>query len=154
MAKLTIRRATPSDASDVRLLVQQSYAAYIPRMGRRPAPMDQDYAELLQSADAWVAELEREIVGIAIAHVHPDHVLLENLAVLPAAQGHGVGRRLLKVVEDHAAVTGRTPVRLYTTEAMTENLAFYPRQGDRETGRAEQDGFRRVFFSKTISAAP
>ena len=41
-------------------------------------------------------------------------------------------------------------MRLYTNEAMTENLSFYPRHGYRETGRAVQDGFRRVFFSKTV----
>jgi hypothetical protein len=33
---------------------------------------------------------------------------------------------------------------------MTENLTFSPRHGYRETGRALQDGYRRVFFSKTV----
>jgi hypothetical protein len=33
---------------------------------------------------------------------------------------------------------------------MTENLAYYPRHGYRETRRAEEQGFRRVFFSKTL----
>jgi hypothetical protein len=31
---------------------------------------------------------------------------------------------------------------------MTENLAYCPRHGYTETHRAEQDGFRRVFFTK------
>ncbi len=33
---------------------------------------------------------------------------------------------------------------------MTENLAYYPRHGYAETHRAEQDGFRRVFFRKRL----
>jgi len=47
---------------------------------------------------------------------------------------------------------GLSQVRLYTNEAMTENLAYYPRRGYAETHRAEQGGFRRVFFSKVITA--
>ena len=42
-------------------------------------------------------------------------------------------------------------IRLYTNEAMTENLAYHPRRGYAETDRAEQDGFRRVFFRKRIA---
>ena len=48
------------------------------------------------------------------------------------------------------AELGFSEVRLYTNEAMTENLSFYPRHGYHETGRAVQEGFRRVFFSKTV----
>lgn len=44
-------------------------------------------------------------------------------------------------------------MRLYTNEAMTENLDFYARAGYREIGRGEQDGFRRVFFVKELPAA-
>jgi hypothetical protein len=51
---------------------------------------------------------------------------------------------------DGTSIRGVTEVRLYTNEAMTENLSFYPRHGYRETGRAVQDGFRRVYFSKTV----
>jgi hypothetical protein len=33
---------------------------------------------------------------------------------------------------------------------MSENLDYYPRRGYRETHRAEQDGYRRVFFTKLL----
>jgi hypothetical protein len=33
---------------------------------------------------------------------------------------------------------------------MTENLVYYPKHGYAETHRAEQDGFRRVFFRKRL----
>jgi hypothetical protein len=45
---------------------------------------------------------------------------------------------------------GLPEVRLYTNEAMTENLDYYPRRGYRETHRATQNGYRRVFFSKIL----
>jgi ribosomal protein S18 acetylase RimI-like enzyme len=79
-----------------------------------------------------------------------DHLLLETVAVAPGAQGKGYGGLLLDRAESDAAELGYSEVRLYTNEAMTENLTFYPRHGYRETGRAVQDGFRRVYFSKAV----
>jgi ribosomal protein S18 acetylase RimI-like enzyme len=76
---------------------------------------------------------------------------LENLAVRPSWQGRGVGSRLLALTEDEARRQGLAEIRLYTNEAMTENIAYYPRHGYVETHRAEQDGFRRVFFSKRLA---
>lgn len=35
---------------------------------------------------------------------------------------------------------------------MTENLDYYPRRGYRETHRGEQDGYQRVYFTKTLTA--
>jgi GNAT superfamily N-acetyltransferase len=65
-------------------------------------------------------------------------------------QGRGIGGRLLALAEDHTRRHGLHEVRLYTNEAMTENLAYYPRRGYVESHRAEQDGFRRVFFRKRV----
>ena len=80
-----------------------------------------------------------------------DHLLLDTIAVAPGAQGGGQGRRLLERAERDAIEQGLSEVRLCTNEAMTENLVYYPRHGYRETGRAVQDGYRRVFFSKSLA---
>jgi ribosomal protein S18 acetylase RimI-like enzyme len=145
-----IRRAAAPDASAVRDLVQRSYAPYVARMNRRPAPMDQNYDDLLDTSDSWLAEDDGRIIGVIVTRLYPDHLLIETVAVLPEAQRHGVGSQLLELAEDHAVACGLHEVRLYTNEVMTENLVFYPRHGYRETGRAVQDGFRRVFFKKTV----
>jgi hypothetical protein len=42
-------------------------------------------------------------------------------------------------------------VRLYTNEAMTENIALYSRIGFMETHRAEERGLRRVYMIKTLA---
>ena len=70
--------------------------------------------------------------------------------MLPAAQGQGIGARLLALAEDHARALHLPEVRLYTNAAMTENLAYNPRHGYTETHRADQDGFHRVFFRKRL----
>jgi ribosomal protein S18 acetylase RimI-like enzyme len=76
--------------------------------------------------------------------------LLDNIAVSPAGHGRGVGTRLMGFVEERALALGFDEVRLHTHVTMTENLAYYPRRGYVETHRAEQNGFRRVFFSKRL----
>jgi hypothetical protein len=47
-----------------------------------------------------------------------------------------------------------TRLKLYTNEAMMENLDYYPRKGYFETHRGEQDGYRGVFYTKTLNRRP
>jgi N-acetylglutamate synthase-like GNAT family acetyltransferase len=146
----SIRRATTADLTVIRQLIADAYMKYLERIGRPPAPMTADYAAVLEHSRVWVLESGQAIVGVLVTEDRGNHLLLETIAVAPGAQGSGYGRRLLERAERDAAQLGVTEVRLYTNEVMTENLSFYPRHGYRETGRAVQDGFRRVYFSKTV----
>jgi GNAT superfamily N-acetyltransferase len=147
---LTVRRAETSDVGAFTVVATEAYRGYVARIGRRPAPMTADYAEAVRGGLAWAAVRDGEVVGLLVLAVKPDHLLLENVAVLPSAQGCGIGARLLALAEDQARELGRVEIRLYTNEAMTENLVYYPKHGYAETHRAEQDGFRRVFFRKRL----
>jgi GNAT superfamily N-acetyltransferase len=145
-----IRCAGPGDVDVLRALAAAAYQKYVPRIGQKPAPMTAGYTQAVRDQQAWAAIEDGDIAGFAILIPRPGYLLLENVAVLPAAQGHGIGARLLGLAEDHACSLGLSEIRLYTNEAMTENLAYYPRHGYAETHWAEQDGFRRVFFRKPI----
>jgi N-acetylglutamate synthase-like GNAT family acetyltransferase len=146
----SIRRASTADLTEIQRLITDAYTKYIERIGRPPAPMTADYAAALEHSRVWVLESGDAIVGALVTEDRGDHLLLETIAVAPGAQGSGYGRLLLERAECDAVELGLTEVRLYTNEAMTENLSFYPRHGYRETGRALQDGFRRVYFSKAV----
>ena len=135
----------------LRMIAAAAYAGYAPRIGRAPAPMTADYAHAVRSGHAWVAADHGEVLGFVILIPQPGYLLLENVAVLPAAQGRGIGTRLLSLAEDQAYRLGLSEVQLYTNESMTENLGYYLRRGYIETGRGEQDGFRRVFFRKRLT---
>jgi N-acetylglutamate synthase-like GNAT family acetyltransferase len=145
-----LRRAGIADLPAIRAVVDEAFSKYIERIGRPPAPMTADYAALLESSRVWVIESGASIVGLLITQNRGDHLLLENIAVAPGTQGSGFGKQLLARAELDAAEQGLAEVRLYTNEAMTENLTYYPRHGYRETDRATQDGYRRVFFSKPV----
>ena len=145
-----IRRAGPDDVDALRAIATAAYQKYVPRIGHNPAPMTADYAQAVRDQQAWAAIQNGSIAGFAILIPRPGYLLLDNVAVLPAAQGHGIGARLLALAEDHARSLGLSEIRLYINEAMIENLTYYPRHGYTETRRGEQDGFRRVFFRKPI----
>jgi N-acetylglutamate synthase-like GNAT family acetyltransferase len=151
---ITIRRAAGPDIDAVHAVTVAAYRHYIARIGRPPSPMTTDYADAVAAGQVWVAIQDDQVVGVAVLIGSGDHLLLENLAVLPAAQGTGIGGRLLALTEDQAREQGYGEVRLYTNEAMTENQAYYPRHGYTETHRAGEGGFRRVFYRKRLSAGP
>jgi ribosomal protein S18 acetylase RimI-like enzyme len=150
MAAEILRDATPADREPIERLVEAAYGAYVDRIGKRPAPMDADYAALIDAGRVTVAELGGGIAGLLVLIPMPDHLLVENVAVDPAAQGTGLGRRLMAHAEDDARARGLGEIRLYTNELMTENVAWYPRLGYRETERRAESGFSRVFFAKRV----
>ena len=149
-AAVTVRPAEPGDVEALRTIAAKAYQHYVSRIGHAPAPMTADYPQAVRCRQAWVAVEGGEVIGFAILIAQPGHLLLDNIAVRPDAQGRGIGTRLLDLAEDHARSLHLGEVRLYTNEAMTENLTYYPRHGYVETHRAEQDGFCRVYFRKPL----
>ncbi len=148
---VTVRLAAPPEAVTLHAIAREAYQRYVPRIGREPAPMSADYSAAVRDGQAWVAVDQGHVIGFAVLIAQPDHLLLESLAVRPSRQRGGAGSRLLALAEDEARRLRLPEIRLYTNEMMTENLAYYPRHGYAETHRAEQDGFRRVYFRKHIA---
>jgi ribosomal protein S18 acetylase RimI-like enzyme len=147
---LTVRPASASDVAALRAVAEAAYRGYVPRIGRPPAPMTADYAAAVASGTVWVAARDDAVVGLLVLLPRPDHLLLENVAVLPGEQGRGTGSQLLAFAEEQARQRGLPEIRLYTNEAMTGNIAYYRRRGYTETHRARDEGFSRVFFRKTL----
>lgn len=146
-----VRRADAADARVLAALATAAYSVYLPRMGGlAPGPMGTDYADLVATAEVWVAEVGHRIAGFLALRRAGDHVLLENVAVHPDWQGQGLGRRLLALAEERARASGVPVLRLYTHETMVENQRLYERAGYVETDRRTDDGFARVFYEKTL----
>lgn len=61
----------------------------------------------IRSGRTLVAEMAGRIVGMASYSPHEAALALWRLYVLPEAQGHGVGARLLREVMSHAGAVGR-----------------------------------------------
>lgn len=146
-----IRLAGPEDRPAVEAIVQAAYAPYVPRIGREPGPMLDDYGARIRARQVHVLEDEGAIRGILVLIPQERSMLLDNIAVIPDAQGQGHGRTLLKFAERAALDAGYESIRLYTNEAMVENIALYSRIGFVETHRIEEKGLRRVYMVKALA---
>lgn len=146
-----VRRAGPSDIERIERVVRAAFDMYVARIGSQPAPMTADYRAVVASSRVWVLEADGAVSGVVVNKVRDDHLLLDTVAIDPAAQGRGYGALLLARAEDDARELGLGEVRLYTNEAMTENQTFYPRHGYTETARGREDGYDRVFYAKNIA---
>jgi ribosomal protein S18 acetylase RimI-like enzyme len=146
---MIIRPAQVDDLPAIQAIVEEAYAVYIARIGRRPTPMDADYEVSVRSGRVFVAGNDR-VVGLIVLIPAADHLLIENVAVSPRHQHEGLGRALLAFAEKEARQRNLKVVKLYTNVAMTENIDFYVRLGYREDGRLTEAGFKRVFLSKVV----
>jgi ribosomal protein S18 acetylase RimI-like enzyme len=147
---LRIRLGTTADAAEARAVTRAAYARWVPVIGREPAPMSADLAPLAEVGALRIAEEDGRAVGVLVLVPHPDHLVLESVAVAPDAQGRGIGSALLDAAEHEALAAGLPEIRLYTHERMTDNIARYEHRGYVETRRATEDGFRRVFLTKRL----
>lgn len=134
----------------MRAVARAAYARYIPRIGRAPAPMTADFLGHVTRNEAHVLESDGAIAGFIISVAQDGHWFVENVAVSPAHQGLGAGRRLMDFAEDRARENGCAYVTLYTNVRMTENRAFYAKLGFKRTHFTREQGFRRVYLAKEV----
>jgi ribosomal protein S18 acetylase RimI-like enzyme len=146
-----IRRAAEAEAARLAAIVEAAYAPWVPVIGRRPGPMDDDYAARIAASEVWVLEEGSAIHGLVVIETHADHLMLDNIAVDPARKGMGDGRMLLEFAEAEARRRGLAEVWLYTHALMAVNIALYAKRGYVETGRREEKGFSRVYMAKRLN---
>jgi ribosomal protein S18 acetylase RimI-like enzyme len=128
---ITLRPATLEDAGAIRDLVRAAYAKWVPMIGREPMPMKADYERAVREHRIDILDRGGEMVGLIETMLHGDHLWIENVAVAPASQGRGLGRRLLAHAESEAAAAGRAELRLLTNAAFEANVALYAALGYR-----------------------
>jgi GNAT superfamily N-acetyltransferase len=144
----SFRPAEASDALDVTELVNAAYGHYVERMGRRPAPMTENYAEVICNHRVTIAESQGALVGVIVLAVTDEGFLIDNVAVHPAHRGTGLGRALLEFAEAEARSSGFDSIYLFTNEKMAENLALYSKIGYVEYDRRSRGDFSLVYMRK------
>lgn len=148
---IEIRQAQPADEAAIRACAEAAYARYVPRIGRRPAPMDTDFGVAIVQGAAHVAQQGGQVVGFILFFPDGGAMRLESVAVRPDVAGQGIGQRLIDHCEGVARRAGCAAVRLYTNAKMAENLRLYPRLGYRQVDRRSEDGYDRVYFEKRLT---
>ena len=63
---LKIRLARADEAALMHDLAGRAYEPYVERIGRRPAPMDDDYPARVRDGQAFVAEVDGAAAGLIV----------------------------------------------------------------------------------------
>src|SRR5690348_6169187 len=136
----TLRPAKSEDLSAVAALIEAAYRHYVPILGRRPRPMDDDLQARLGNGELFVIEEDGTLLAVLTMMVQPAAVHIFNFAVHPDAQGRGLLRQMLDFAEAAARREDKSKLTLYTNAAMTRNRAIYAHLGFTETGEHDSPG--------------
>ena len=146
-----IRPARPADGERITELVHRAYVPYVPQIGAQPAPMLTDYTDRIAEGDVWIDEdgagATRAVLTLIAS---ADHLLVENIAVDPIAQGNGIGTALVAFAESEARRRNIGELLLYTNARMLENLRFYKHLGFEITARKTEEGYDRIYMRKKL----
>ena len=150
-SEIIIRKATEKDLSAVQRIIKQAFSVYLPRMGKKPFPMLDDYAAHITNDSLYVLEVAGEIRGaITLIVLKNGNLSLENLGVHPEWQKRGYGKKLIRFAESEAKKRKCPALELYTNEVMGENIVWYQRLGYKIIKRGEDQGYMRVYFIKNF----
>lgn len=144
----TLRPATADDIPALAALVNDAYRG---ASSRRAWTTEADLLDGPRTDEAELHELlgapgggfllavgpGGQLVGSVYLQAQGLHLYLGTLAVMPAAQAHGLGRHLLEAAEIQACQQGCTHLKITVVSARTELLAWYERRGYVRTGATE-----------------
>jgi len=122
---------------DTPFLVRLACAAYRDVVSRQFEDWDEDeqaarFADKAARLPFMIGELSGRPIAAVAASVHPDHVFLDELLVLPAFQGRGYGGHLLEREIRRARARG-LPLWLHVLR-LSPAVGFYERHGFIVTG--------------------
>lgn len=121
-----------ANAADVPRLAALDAAAFAPPYRLTSG----DLAEALLASDIFVvADLEDgRLAGYCSAALHGEEGHIARLAVLPAAQGQGIGRAMLNHALDYCHAHAAARVLINTQQSNQASLSLYEGFGFRRTG--------------------
>jgi GNAT superfamily N-acetyltransferase len=153
---IRIRRALPSDADALKAILhdtfESTWAPNITADAARAVIAEDRPATFVAThgLDAWVAEQDGEVIGLA--YWRDDFV--DALHVRSSHARRGVGARLMDVAEAEIARAGFAAARLETDTFNTASRAFYTARGYIEAGRYPDEewnsGLTTILFVKPL----
>lgn len=91
--------------------------------------------EVSNDMESFIRKLPSPIVACVHAEATPDGMYLGMLSIHPELQQLGLGRLLIRAVEDQAREKGFTKVKMTVIEQRSELIAYYARRGYKLTNQ-------------------
>lgn len=131
-------------------MIFESYAPYIPIMGKIPPTIFEDFIEHINKGNLWFLEYNGSKIGMVILTPCDDYLLLQSMCILPLYQKLGLSKKILKFSEELAKSKGLCTIKLYTNSLMKRNQKIYKKCGYKETHRNNYDWGIRVYMEKAV----
>lgn len=147
---LTFRLADESDYKTIVEIITKSFEKYIKILKKKPSSLTTDYLPLIKNNQMYVLVNADTVIGTVVLKMENRDMWISNMAVASCFQKRGMGGKLLLFAEEMAKKQNLKNVCLYTNSRITELLEYYKKQGFTEINRKNEDGFDRVYFSKTL----
>ena len=154
-----IRRASEDDAEAIATVLYESFADYRPLYTSAgfaaTTPAGPEVRKRIEEGPVWVSLCNDKIVGtVSVLDKGSEGSYVRGMAVLPAARGKGIGRRLLEQVEAFAHEHGYERLFLSTTPFLEPAIQLYKGFGFRPTDEGPYDLFGTPLFTMVKSLVP
>lgn len=146
----TLRRAGAADANAFERLQHAAYAPNRPLLGVEPVPLLTPAETVLATYEVWLLDQGGGLAGALCLLPRHDDLEIWSVAVDPARQNDGIGRRLLAAAEARARELGQDTIRLFTGARLTKNIDWYGRRGYAVERTEERPDRRLVHMKKTL----
>ena len=147
-----IRTATVSDLGAIVTCSNLAFALFAGKVDE-----DADNVQLAKNLSSQILEGsirlicdKTDVLGYISFWPTSDTMFVDTLAVLPKHHRRGLGSELLAFADFETQRLGLRAITLFPKARMTGNLRFYQSRGYCETGRCDDDGFCRVFYTKKL----
>lgn len=142
---VALRAASAADAPVIAATIAAAFAQYrgrlVPESSAFRETPEAIADQLANGSSAIVAERNGQMMGCVMTEVLEGDLYFGRLAVLPAARGLGLAKRLIAAVEDEARRRGLPGVRLGVRIALSDNQRLFKSLGYREISREAHPGF-------------
>ncbi|WP_374337540.1 GNAT family N-acetyltransferase [Leeia sp.] len=134
-----VERVASADIPAVYRLIQAAFLPYVGVLPSRPTALDMDeaslHASLQRPGGTLLVRAGQEAIATGAWVMIDGRAWLKRIAVHPDQQGTGVGRCLVRALEQQAMAAGVRHLQLGTRRRLPGNLVFYARLGYSECGR-------------------
>jgi putative acetyltransferase len=140
-----IRVASAKDAEAIAQIIYEAFAPfesfYTAEAFAATIPPAEKIRERFDEEGAiWAALKDEKFVGTVSVVPSEERLYIRSMAVVPSAQGAGIGRELLGTVENYAVENGFEKLFLYTVPFLNGAIRLYEQSGF-ERGGLETEGF-------------
>ena len=147
-----LTQAKAEDDTALARLIETAFVDYVRALGRDwPGPYPWLAEAIAQGRVLWIDGTK----GCAVIDSDGDALKIDQIAIDPAYQGRGTGRRAMAALEELAIKAGFAEITLYTAQVHTTLVAFYSSLGYRVTDirppATGKDDIPRIHMTKLLN---